>query len=457
MHYRLSQIRSFIFRTFSYLIVIGFLSCTPEYLKPILPGKIPLVKTVPNQNQVLANSKIQLKAICYTGEESLLEVGFLVSPISGIVENGQSVEKFIVSKSDLTLINEGEFLFDIEYNVGSALNITKYYRAFCKNSRGVGFGEELSFVNINGFPLVITTSASMITTSGATTGGNVISDSGSSVIARGVAYGTFQDPTTANDTTINGLGTGEFTSTLAGLTASTLYYIRAYAINSVGTTYGSQTSFTTDSLPGVSCSGTPTVTDIDGNIYNTVKIGLQCWTQSNLKVSKYSNGDIILTGLNNSAWQNTSSGAYAIYNNDLLNEGLYGKLYNHNAVTDSRGLCPTGWHVPSDAEWTELENYLVSYGVTGGGLKSTATQPTHGGWAFPNSGATNSSGFTALPGGIRANDGDFHYINGYGFWWSSSVLSGSNAWHRLLSNDDSYLYRNNFPRSHGFSVRCLLD
>jgi len=198
--------------------------------------------------------------------------------------------------------------------------------------------------------------------------------------------------------------------------------------------------------------------DIDGNTYKTVKIGNQCWTQSNLKVSKYRNGDNIPTGLSNSAWANTTSGAYAIYDNKPVNDGLYGKLYNHYAVTDSRGLCPTGWHVPSDAEWTTLENQLGGSSVAGGALKSTAMQPTPGGWISPNAGATNSSGFTALPGGLRGNYGDFRNVTDYGYWWSSSVSSGSSAWIRYLGSSGSNIYRDGYYlRSNGFSVRCCRD
>ncbi|NDC72947.1 MAG: hypothetical protein EBZ62_05760, partial [Sphingobacteriia bacterium] len=207
----------------------------------------------------------------------------------------------------------------------------------------------------------------------------------------------------------------------------------------------------------VACPGTPTVTDVDNNTYNTVQIGTQCWTQSNLKVSKYRNGDNIPTGLSNSDWENTASGAYAIYNNDPVNDGLYGKLYNHYAVTDSRGLCPTGWHVPTDAEWTTLENQLGGSSVAGGSLKSTATQPTLGGWLSPNTGATNSSGFTALPGGLRFSYGGFSGMTGDGFWWSSSVSSGSFAWYRYLFNDGSNVLRNSGYRTVGFSVRCCRD
>jgi len=302
---------------------------------------------------------------------------------------------------------------------------------------------------------VVTNPTTSVSSTGASSGGNVLSDGGVSVTARGVAYGTTQNPTTANSTTSNGAGTGVFTSTITGLTASTLYYVRAYATNAVGTAYGNQVSFTT-LAPPFTC-GTSTVVDIDNNTYNTVQIGTQCWTQSNLKVNKYRNGDTIPTGLSYSAWLNTTSGAYAIYNNDPVNDGLYGKLYNHYAVTDSRGLCPTGWHVPSDSEWTTLENQLGGSSVAGGALKSTAMQPTPGAWNSPNTAATNSSGFTALPGGLRGDYGDFVNMADLGYWWSSSVSSGSSAWFRVLYYDLSNFNRSGNLRTYGFSVRCCRD
>ncbi|MBM3936937.1 MAG: hypothetical protein FJ343_07335, partial [Sphingomonadales bacterium] len=164
----------------------------------------------------------------------------------------------------------------------------------------------------------------------------------------------------------------------------------------------------------------------------------------------------------------TTSGAYAIYNNNPVNDGLYGKLYNHYAVTDSRGLCPTGWHVPSNGEWNILVKYLDPNADTvcgncwqsstaGGALKSTAMQPTPGGWNSPNTGATNSSGFTALPGGLRVFNGDFGDLTYSGYWWSSSVSSGSNAWFRGLNGDSSYINRYDYSRANGFSVRCCRD
>ena len=451
MNHLLSQIESFVFKAFHFLLVLGSLSCTPEYLRPTLPGKIPIVKTLPNQNTISPNSKIQLKASCYSVEPPE-GVGFLVSYDSGIMGYAQGVEKINLNIEGLALTNEGEYLFDTGYSVGSLPGLTKYYRAFCKNSLGIGYGEELSFLTVTGTPTVSTSAVSLITTTGAATGGNVTSDGGASVTARGVAYGTEQNPTTTNSATSDGTGTGVFASTLTGLTASTLYFVRAYATNSVGTAYGNEVSF----IPSFNC-GISSVSDVDNNSYPTVQIGSQCWIMSNLTVSKYRNGENIPTGLSNSAWQNTTSGAYAIYINDVGNDGLYGKLYNHYAVTDSRGLCPTGWHVPTDADWTTLENHLGGSGVAGGALKSTAMQPTLGGWSSPNTGATNSSFFTALPGGFRANNGDFYNLSNYGYWWSSFVVAGLYSQYRVLFSIYNSTQNYQGSRLYGLSVRCLKD
>jgi uncharacterized protein (TIGR02145 family) len=243
---------------------------------------------------------------------------------------------------------------------------------------------------------------------------------------------------------------------LTGLTPSTTYYVRAYATNNVGTAYGNEVTFTTPVIPAFTC-GTSTVSDVDGNNYQTVQIGTQCWTRSNLKVSKFRNGDNLPTGLSNSAWFSTTAGACTVYDNNPVYDGSYGKLYNHFAVMDSRGLCPTGWHVPTDGEWTILETYLGGSSVAGGAIKSTSVQPTSGGWLNPNNGATNSSGFTAEPGGTRINFGSvFAYLNAHGYWWSSS-LSGSDAWGRELSYGNSVIGRYIYPSSSGLSVRCLRD
>ena len=307
-------------------------------------------------------------------------------------------------------------------------------------------------------PTITTSSPSSVGVDTVVIGGDISNDGGSSIVLRGICFSTTPNPNMGNQRTEDGSGIGSFSTVLRGLISSTTYYARSYAKNSSGVVvYGNEVSFTTGLVAPSFVCGSSTVSDVDNNSYNTVQIGTQCWTQSNLKTSKFRNGDNIPTGLSNSAWQNTTSGAYAIYNNDPVNDGLYGKLYNHYAVTDTRGLCPTGWHVPTDAEWTTLENHLGGSSVAGGALKSTAMQPTPGGWYPPNTGATNSSGFTALPGGLRDNNGDFGGMTYYGYWWSSSVLSGSFAWSRLLNNLSSDILRYSLNRSSGFSVRCCRD
>jgi uncharacterized protein (TIGR02145 family) len=174
--------------------------------------------------------------------------------------------------------------------------------------------------------------------------------------------------------------------------------------------------------------------------------------KQNLKVSKYRNGDSIPTNLSNSTWQATTSGAYAIYNNTATNDSIYGKLYNWYAVADSRGLCPTGWHVPGDAEWTTLENFLGGSSVAGGKMKAVSSL-----WTAPNTGATNSSGFTGLPGGYRHNSGTFYNVGNDGYWWSSTQYSSASAWYRRLYYGGADSLRNYATKAYGFSVRCVRD
>ena len=311
-------------------------------------------------------------------------------------------------------------------------------------------------------PTITTSSPSSVGVDSVVIGGDISNDGGSSIVLRGICYSTSPNPNMGNQRTEDGSGIGSFNTVLRGLNSSTTYYARSYAKNSNGVVvYGNEVSFTTiASLPGVRCPGTPTVTDIDGNIYNTVQIGNQCWTQSNLKTSRYRNGDNIPTGLTNSDWANIYSAAYAIYNNDPVNDSLYGKLYNWYAVNDSRRICPTGWHVPSDWEWTELENHLGGSNVAGGSLKSSITQPSLGGWILPNYGATNPFGFTALPGGLRFYD--FLNVTNYAGWWSSTFFNlfvggGGNATYRALNDYTNTSYKLNGTLILGLSVRCLKD
>ena len=195
-----------------------------------------------------------------------------------------------------------------------------------------------------------------------------------------------------------------------------------------------------------------TVTDIEGNIYPTVLIGNQWWMAENLRTATYSNGEPIPNITDNTAWTQLSSGAWCNYNHDLANDSLYSKLYNWYTTVDPRGLCPTGWHVPTDAEWTVLADYLGGVSVAGGKMKSIT------GWNGQNMGGTNESGFSGLPGGYRANNSGFFYNVGYyGYWWSSSEFSSTVAWRRALNYNDGSAGRYNLYKQNGFSVRCLRD
>ncbi len=215
-------------------------------------------------------------------------------------------------------------------------------------------------------------------------------------------------------------------------------------------------------------SDTTDVCDIDGNCYETIQIGEQLWMAENLKVTHYNNGDEIPTGYSNSEWgdlEETETGAYAVYDDDPSNAEIYGNLYNWYATQDSRGLAPDGWHVPTDDEIKELEMYLGmsqeeadSWGWRGtdegGKLKEAGT--AH--WASPNTGATNESGFTALPGGSRFyNDGIYQNMGGLGYFWSSSEDDSNYAWIRLLSYNFPGIHRGNYNKRSGFSVRCVKD
>ena len=202
-----------------------------------------------------------------------------------------------------------------------------------------------------------------------------------------------------------------------------------------------------------------------GYDYATVQIGEQCWFAENLRSENYENGDAILSNLSDSEWQNTTSGAVAVYgegsstcsnyspDGDACDEGWsfneYGRLYNWYSVVDERGLCPSGWHVPTDEEWTMMTDQLGGSSVAGGHMK------TEYGWLGGGSG-TNSSGFSGLPGGYRHDEGQFSLAGREGFWWSSSP-SGSYAWFRALSYYDGDVPRSNYDQRFGFSVRCVRD
>jgi uncharacterized protein (TIGR02145 family) len=171
----------------------------------------------------------------------------------------------------------------------------------------------------------------------------------------------------------------------------------------------------------------------------------------NLRVKHYNNGDAIPIIVVDTAWAILTTGAYCWYNNNQTTNGKYGILYNWYTVDDSRGICPIGWHVPSDPEWTTLTTYLGP-DIAGGKMKSISSL-----WFSPNVDATNNSGFSALPGGLRGTAGSFYNLGILGHWWSSTESSGSYVWNRYMVYDDAHVYRGNVDKTFGISLRCLKD
>jgi len=315
-------------------------------------------------------------------------------------------------------------------------------------------------------PTLSTTTASSITTTSATSGGDITDDGGAVVSARGVCWNTTGSPTITDNITNDGTGAGSFVSNITDLTANTLYYVRAYATNSLGTSYGNEVSFTT--LQGTE----ETVTDIDGNVYHTIKIGTQTWMVENLKTTRYRDGEAI--GTTTPATKDISSESSPkyqwAYNGDESNASKYGRLYTWYAVNDSRNIAPAGWHVASDAEWATLENYLIANGynydgsTTSGNKIAKSLAATTDWYSGSGTGTigndltkNNSSGFTALPGGYRLNGGSFGNVGSYGYWWSSTEDITTLAWARYLYYGTSHLGRGNHLKSYGFSVRCVRD
>jgi uncharacterized protein (TIGR02145 family) len=201
---------------------------------------------------------------------------------------------------------------------------------------------------------------------------------------------------------------------------------------------------------------TGSVTDYDGNVYGTIQIGDQTWMGENLRTTHYADGSAITLAESNYLW-GQSSQAYCWYDNDIANKDIYGALYQWSAAT---GACPDGWHLPSDAEWTEMIDYLGGSNIAGGKLKETGTTQ----WTSPNTGATNESGFTALPGGLRSwHDGEFIASGSTpwatGFFWSSTLRKDDNtaAFAIGLSYDDAGVGLGEWVIQSGYSVRCVKD
>jgi uncharacterized protein (TIGR02145 family) len=291
-------------------------------------------------------------------------------------------------------------------------------------------------------PVVTTAPLTKITSTSVVTGGDVTTDGGSVILAKGVCWSLISEPTLTDNHTIDGTGSGSFLSSLDGLLSGTYYYVRAYATNSLGTSYGNEFNFI---LP---------VADADGNLYNTLYIGSQIWMTANLKTSKYNDNTIIPNVIENAGWSSLSTPAYCWYNNNEGLSGNYGALYNWFAVNTGK-LCPVGWHVPTELEWITLTNFLNGEYVAGGKLKEIGTNH----WISPNTGASDDFHFTALPSGYRTGleEGSFRALGYLDYYWASTEDNSTNGRARLLTFDSSDLAPGAGLKKNGYSVRCIKD
>lgn len=312
-------------------------------------------------------------------------------------------------------------------------------------------------------PLIITDEAKNIGSTTAFSGGTIAWEDASSITGRGICWGTNPNPTIEDNKIAHGKGPGKFEISLVGLLPNTSYYIRTYVIKNGRVIYGNLVSFKTRDV----------VMDIDGNIYQTITIGNQVWMAENLRTTRFANGDPIETTTPATLdIMNFPDPVYQwAYNGLESNAAKYGRLYTWYVIMDSRGLCPAGWHIPSDAEWTELENYLSSnnynYDGSNSGNNMALALTSNMDWKYseyPGSPGNasygdfrNKSGFSALPGGYRNNEGRFVNLGTSGCWWSKSEASPYNAYYRYLLSNLPDLSRSSYYEFCGISVRCIKD
>ncbi len=401
---------------------------------------LPQIKTL-EVNSISSNSVSTVGEIISSGKTSIYSRGvcFSTSPLPNI--NNSIVYN---NSNSLTFIS----------NLTNLSGNTKYFvRTFAINSYGISYGNQITFTTgLIVLPSLTTVAITDHTPNSLSSGGNVLSDGAGSITAKGLVWNITQNPTVTLSTKTNeGIGSDNFISNISNLIPNTTYYIRAYATNSAGTSYGNQILFTTDQ-----CNMGSTITDIDGNTYNTVVIGNQTWMKENLRTTKYNNGEVIPNLSNRSQWTSATTGAWAYYGNNFNYNNDYGKLYNDYILDPIKNVCPCGWHIPSDVEWNTLVNYLG--GINSAGVK-LLSNTTH--WIdTPNLG-TDSSGFKALPAGSRMYAS--HYADFLDLGLGTKFLSSSfgtfsiSTYINEFSQSEAYLELPvpSDPYGVGYSIRCI--
>lgn len=295
-------------------------------------------------------------------------------------------------------------------------------------------------------PVVETYAPQFVASNAATIGVRVTSSGSGEILACGIYIGTSAYPETTGVKIGMGTDTGLYLGQITGLTPSTQYYVKGYAMNPDGEGLGFEVTFVTP----------PTVLDIDNNEYPALKVGNKVWMAKNLRATHFLNGDEIPTTV--AAGTDISSETDPLYrwyyNGDYGTSLTYGNLYTWHTMTDARKVCPAGWHLPTDAEWTALENALGGYTIAGSKLK----EPDNEHWLEPyNTDATDESCFTALPGGYRASEGSYFLLENEARFWTSTESETANAWARTITATSTSVTRAGMDKKWGLSVRCIKD
>jgi uncharacterized protein (TIGR02145 family) len=426
------------------LLLVIFKGCTDgNFLKDAPgPGGLP---TRPEFSDTYVKSVTMTTAVCnasvllWSGSSNMTDIGFCWSSlhIPTLQDSLTSV------KNDFT----SNGLFGNFTTTLSVLKANKQYtvRAFYTDNKGTVYGPAKNFTTLPEIPVVYTSFVFDFTCNSAISEGNVISEGKTIVSERGIYLKSSANPEINGTKFPIGRGSGSFSTNLKGLNQNTTYYVKAYASNSIGTGYGLQYSFNTGKDTSM-----PRISDIDGNIYHYVTIGTQVWMVENLKTTKYNDGINIPLVTDKTNWANLKTPGFCWYdNNDSEYKAAYGALYNWYSINTGK-LCPAGWHVPTEAEWTMLKSVPV--------VRLKEFGSAH--WIYPNAEATNETGFTALPGSMRVSDGTFndgnYGIGKAGSWWTSSESSSTSAWSIQIDADNAGTTGDGVsPKNSGYSVRCI--
>ena len=340
-----------------------------------------------------------------------------------------------------------------------------YIRAYGTNSVGTGYGNQITIKTLTSLPTITTITVSQITSNSVSSGGNITNDGGVMIEARGICWSKKQNPTILNKKINAGTGEGSFEITITGLLPGTTYYLRSFATNDLGTSYGNELTISTLAVQGFSGSFTD---PRDGHIYNWIKIGSQVWMTENMAYLPSINGNLIASS--------STLPLYYVYNyqgKELaiakanVNYSIYGALYNWPAAVMA---CPEGWHLPGDEEWEQLAQYISDqigpfrkfnddWDDLGIHLKTEGSLGVRDGlWRSggdPYLEGTDDFGFSGIPGGYYPKDEFFFGLGSSGNWWSSTENTSTNAYARSLNCNYRDFFRGSIDKANGFSVRCI--